>query len=669
MLGWAFPGVSTSTLRFKSFGEVSGHLKHSAKRGSIWRGVCSRQNPAILKYSFTRCSHVGLPKVKKGTSKVSILPLEVVQRIASGEVIYDYKSVVQELVENAIDAQSSKLVVDIDILNRSITVEDNGAGISVPNGLLEVAKCNATTKLCSLEQLENGIGTLGFRGQGLWSIASIAKRLSISSRTEDVLYGTSVSFTNDGIPIVETVSNVPMNTGTIVQAMELPWCLNVRENRRMVTECKEWLLRAALCHPQISFNFSRNGSLNWSSAIKAGEPQHQRMRYLAAKFRCSVSEFRSASISIPEIGDVSLVIGLPSAIHSASRSWVVTAVNGRCVDLDWIKRALCEAVQVPRGRYPVVFVHFTVAPLNVNWNISPQKTVMRFKNSDLEHSTKDACLALIKNALRSRILSDGEKGTTHSDSVLMSHDLNNSVGVGRFLQRLQKGEARRQMLKQDSQYVAPLRTKVIGQVLNTYILVEYGGGILLIEQHVADERAIYERLLRLWNESCFGAPKHETVLPSDTSEELLFSLTSLGVTFEAFCDSNETTLGFRVKTVPTLLATLPSPELATALLKLGTDAQTLKEAAASLSCQLAVRNGTTLNQTKMKKITGELLKCDNPHTCPHGRPIFVDLEVHELAKLFRRSWLPERSADDSLKTVASSGNSHLSPRIAKGVLE
>ncbi|KAI0564115.1 Histidine kinase/HSP90-like ATPase [Gracilaria domingensis] len=623
-----------------------------------------------MKNQSSSSSSSSAPKSKKVSSKVSILPLEVVQRIASGEVICGYESVLQELVENAIDAEADKVAVDIDIQSRSITVEDNGIGVSISDGLLDVARCNATTKLCSLEQLEKGVDTLGFRGQGLWSIAATAQLLTISSRAYDNICGTTVSFGSDGAPHMTSVADVPMNTGTIVRAIDLPWRLSTNERRRMIRNCKEWLIRTSLCHPRISFYSSRNGSPKWNSATKPREPQQQRMHCLAAQFQCSVSEFRSASVSIPDIGSLSLVIGLPSAIHSSSRAWVITAVNGRCVDLDWIKRTVFEAIQVPRSRYPVAFLHLEVDSQNVNWNISPKKTVMRFKNESMESKIKEACLFLIREALHSNLLPYTDEETVPVDAVVQSRDLTVSAKLGRFLEKLHdQEEAKRQTFDQDSRNPALFNVKVIGQVLNTYLLIEYNSGILLIEQHIADERAIYERLLRLWDESRFEAPEHETVLPSTTKEEYIFSLTSLGIVIDS-CDDN-TTAGFHVKAVPTLLARLPSSKLVPILLRLGAEAQTLEDAAASLSCQLAVRNGKPLNERQMKKITSELLKCDNPHTCPHGRPIFINLQSQELAKLFGRTWVPDRSNGEPLRPICFQTNSqpYLSSRVCRGILK
>ncbi|PXF49969.1 DNA mismatch repair protein MutL [Gracilariopsis chorda] len=664
MICWILPCASSYALRYRT----AEHVRRASRRCFYARS----RSKACLRNATVSVFKENIGSNSTQSSRVEILPFEVVQRIASGEVISGFESVVQELVENAIDARACKISVDIDLKNCAVTVEDDGIGISILNGFVDVAKCNATSKLRSLQQLENGVASLGFRGQGLWAIANTAKSLIISSRPAGEVHGTSVSFAGGGEAQMHSIVNTPMQTGTVVRALGLPWEHNEVQQRQLMRKCKEWIIHTALCHPQITFCLSRSGRQTWSTTAINKEHQQQRKRCLVSQFQAPMSDFRSASVSIANVGDISLVIGLPSSIHTSSRSWIVVAVNGRCVRIDGIKHAICDAVEVKRGRYPVIFVQLCTDPKNVNWNITPKKARLRFTDPAIELSFREACLVLIKKALRSSSLSTGVDGEISKDDIKQLRNWNSSKSLRNILREMHTSEEQHSTDGKESMSAALMKAKIVGQVLNTYILVEYKGGIMLIEQHVAEERAIYERLLASWRESQFCSPQNEVILSRFINDECLFSLTSLGIHTEPIYEGTSTsTAGYRVKTLPKILADRPSYELVPLLSGMGLENQTLKEAAASLSCKLAVKNGTALDDSQMKRIAGDLFNCDNPHTCPHGRPIFVDLEVRELAKLFGRSWTPEANSRETLKRTCTSTNKgpHDTSRITSGVLK
>lgn len=584
-----------------------------------------------------------------------MLPLEVVQRIAAGEVITAYDSVVQELVENAIDADASRVNVDVDFAARRVTVRDNGAGISAEQGLARVAECNATSKLRTLSQLGDGVRTLGFRGQGLWAVAMTAERLDVSSRTSGSLCGMHVAFASDDSPRNEPVP-VGMAEGTIVSAAGLPWSTDTADARRMMKQCKDWLIRAALCYPHISFHLSRNGKSTWRATANDSHHHDARARLLANELRLPVSEFRTASMSIRDVCSVSIVVGTPSVVYSSSKSWMVTAVNGRCVGIPSLRRAISRALDVRNRRYPVAFVNIIAEPGLVNWNVLPKKTKVRFNSSLVEEKLIEAVSSLVQDALHGNFIAQNvQTPSSEKEEPILAND-EIQGGMREVVSMLSQKTSTQAIGSSEgadfegnyawangNNTLPGLLTqaRVVAQVLNTYILVEHKGGIILVEQHVADERVMYEQLVQSWKNSRFVKMQEPLKLPKDMSTEWVFVLTTLGLIRDDDIEILENGV-YEVTAIPEVMARISRSNLLAVLLQICREGWTIEEASASVACRLAVKNGTSLTMREMESIVRRLMVCGNGFTCPHGRPIFVELHTKELANLFGRSWTPER---------------------------
>lgn len=621
----------------------------------VWSLSARAKSSSSEKMGRPPAANIPVPKHFGTSRSVSILPFEVVQRIASGEIIAGYRSVLQELVENSIDAQSTAISIDLDFINHAVTVEDNGIGISIEQGLVDIARCNATSKLRSLKQLNEGVSTLGFRGQGLWAIAMTVGSLDVSSRPHDVLSGTSITFSSDGSPQMNSISPVAMSCGTIVRACHLPWVSEGNDSRRIFKQCKDWISRTALCHPSTSFRLTRNGQAAWQSISPNENETEAQLAALAKEMKASCNDFRTASSAIPGFGYVSLVVGLPSTVHYFSKSWMVISVDGRCVHLESLTQAICSACQVRKGRYPVAFVRVETRRGLVNWNISPMKSAIRFNEPKFEGLLIDVVAALVSDSLKGltskHMLEDtGVSEVPHKllGPSLASQTQNGSLkGILSLLSQKQqalKGVPTRDLHDETTPNSFLFGATVVAQVLNTYILVEHTGGIILIEQHVADERALYEKLLSSWKESQFVKLEEPIQLPSPMKDEWIFVLTSLGFDMDHdHFDVDMMSASYVIYAVPDVMASIPKSALRQIILRLCVEASTIEEAAASVACKLATKNGLSLDTMKMNAILKNLLSCENPHTCPHGRPIFFELHTKELASLFGRSWNPERT--------------------------
>lgn len=620
---------------------------------------------------------------------VSVLPLDVVQRIASGEVISDYTSVVQELVENSLDAGSTDIRIDVDFSARTVTVSDDGGGIESIDDLLSVAKCNATSKLSSLDELNAGVRTLGFRGQGLWAIASSSESLSVSSRPAHRTHGYNMRFDGNGHPSDNPPIPIPMPKGTIVSAKGLPWDLSVPYRTKAFRKCKLFLFRMALAHPHVLLRLSRAGRPLWSSGhcetSAGGSPEWSNATAILARhIGVPTSLFRNGLYNIPSAGSVAVTIGLPSMVSVSSAETLIVTVNGRPVKNDVIGKVVIAACASPRGRFPVAYIGFNISPSHVNWNVCPSKSRIRFRDDELStklsDAVKDALSCLTRISLNSRDAVDGE---TKIPDVLPRQ----TVPVPDLLISLERKalQSRRSMLlsndddgtkigdvkwNQSSQTkeLGIFGARIVAQVLNTYILVEHDGGIMLIEQHVADERFIFEHLCESWRKKAFIALKDPVRLSSEFPDESLFRLTTLGLDVELSEDvtTMESTSEYLIKRVPEVLGNLAYEDLLRIIIQLGKDDVTIEEAAANISCRLAVRNGRVLDERKMKMIVKNLFSCSNAFTCPHGRPIFHEVGTKELAGLFKRSWMPEKPGivHESAKRRTSEGRD-----VIHGVLE
>lgn len=610
---------------------------------------------------YLSCQNSGDFESRVRNDVVSVLPLEVVQRIASGEIVSDYTSVIQELVENSLDAKSTDIRVDVDLSSCSVTVSDNGEGIRTVEDLLKVAQCNATSKLSNLNELESGVSTLGFRGQGLWAIAASTESLTISSRPSHRSHGYVLRF--DGQSPVVPPRPVPMSKGTVVSAIGLPWKLSAAHRTSAFRKCKLALLRMSLTHPDVLFHLSRGGQTAWSSAHRARDhigssDVSSVAAILARHVGVPASLFRSGVYEKDSLGTVSIAVGIPSTVSVSSGESIIIAINGRPVRSETIKKAIVAACTPQRGRFPAVFVGLRTSPSKVNWNICPSKSRMRFHDEKYSTMLIDAVKSALSSLLSAVPVSNGLVINNEALEQPL-HQPTSVVGLLTSMQRkamqlepLQKEVADRFKNFDDEGSSATYRTsdigmfgaRVVAQVLNTYILVEHNGGIMLIEQHVADERSIYEKLCNSWHKKAFVTLQYPIRLPADTSDEILFRLSTLG--FDAVSENNiEHTKGnlseFLVESVPEIIASLAHEDLNRLVCRLGREDTTIESAAANVSCRLAVRNGRALDELKMKGIVKNLFTCSNPHTCPHGRPIFHEVGTMELAALFKRTWSPE----------------------------
>ncbi|KAF6002208.1 hypothetical protein F1559_002566 [Cyanidiococcus yangmingshanensis] len=592
--------------------------------------------------------------------RVEVLPKEVIQRIASGEVIDTPVAAVRELVENSLDAEATRIEIEVNFDVCDITVRDNGHGMR-PHDLENCILQNATSKLRSLEELETGqVRTLGFRGQGLWAISQLCESLQIRTASEGSPCGYMIDY-NARNGTTDPVQPVAMSSGTIVQVRGLfqgqQFAMRLAAMPRK-TQLRQQLLSfvqaTALCHPSVSWRV-REGGRNVLVLFGDHHFLDEESEEESAK-RALIRMFSQITDILPEECGAFLdrhaccVLAYPDRGHHRVRADAVTvAVNGRAVQNAELQSAVLSHMRrsVPSGRFPIVFVHLRCPGEDVDWNIRPMKTEMRLKNLDqwLQRIREsiDRCFSIPLSELSS---ADSLAGIYARNAM----EAENSAFDG---------------LPHISMHPSLLKLEVVAQIANTYILATNPelGDLWIVEQHTAHERVLYEK---------FSAQSNR--LTSDTVE-LPVPIIVRAPFAETDVDGIRDSLGihmtvfgpmeWKVERIPRMFLENGILDLESRNVKRVAEQsfqyllQTLKSASdledqiAFLACKAAVKNGTPLSLERMQWIVNAWLETRAPRTCPHGRPTFRQLNAKELEIFFQRRYTPRGSVDDPRGSVPS----------------
>ncbi|MBD2056895.1 DNA mismatch repair endonuclease MutL [Oculatella sp. FACHB-28] len=314
-----------------------------------------------------------------------------------------------------------------------------------------------------------------------------------------------------------------------------------------------------------------------------------------------------------------LLLGLPDRCHRHRPDWVKVAINGRVVKVPELEQTILAAFRrtLPRDRHPVCFLHLQVAPQQIDWNRHPAKSeIYLHQMTQWQEIVTEAIaqtLTLTPNALAE---------TAHSQRV--THLLKTAEAQGAYNSNPQPSTPTPQF-----QPLTPL--KAIAQVHNMYILAEHPSGMWLIEQHIAHERVLYERLCARWQIVSLEPP----VILNQLSELQREQLQRLQLEVEPFGENL-----WAIRTAPEPLVLREDRAEALIELSLGGN---LESALVATACRTAIRNGTPLDLAEMQTLLDQWQQTRHPRTCPHGRPIYLSLEESSLSRFFRRHWVIGKS--------------------------
>ncbi len=567
--------------------------------------------------------------------KIRILPEFVSNKIAAGEVVERPASVVKELMENALDAGGSLVRVEVEKGGRTlIRVSDNGCGMGRDDALLALERY-ATSKILTDKDLFS-IKTLGFRGEALPSIAAVS-RLTLVTCEDPGQPGTEIRV--EGGKILR-VSRAGAPAGTLVAVEDLFFNTPARRKflKSVSTEMghiADVFDRIALGWPQMDFELIHN-----SKTMRRFSPETQTAQRAAEILGVGLSgrleEIRHAAGEIVIEGWVVS----PEQTRSTSR-WIFIYVNGRFVRDRILQHALMEGFRgrLVKGAFPLAILKIRIPEDQVDVNVHPTKHEVRFTRQQWVHDQAVAAVARALGAARSFSWMPKSRVDTQEARILENPAFYESRPPTARLEPLKTQE------KQAPLWEAPETDflRVIGQFRQIYIVCESKEGLLLIDQHAAHERVVFEQLKRE------ERPPSQRLLVPETLElgfrearaleKLLPALNALGMEIELFGEK-----AFVVKSAPSVLAQKPlSPiirELAEKAVETGVSGS-LEEAVdhclSVVACHAAVRAGQGLSREAMASIIEKLHACENPAHCPHGRPTFIQWTDAFLEKAFFRS--------------------------------
>ncbi len=567
------------------------------------------------------------------TTTIQTLPLEVVHLIAAGEVIDSLAAVVRELVENALDAGATRIAVSIWPDQWRVRVADNGAGMELSD-LRQAATPHSTSKIRASEDLWK-ITSLGFRGEALHSLAQLAE-LEICSRCPNAQSGWHVRYDAQGLPV--QTKPVAIAPGTVITANNLFGIWPARRQglpslAQQLRLIQTTLHQIALCHPQVTWQVEQSDR-PWFS-IWSGEDAKavlaQILRGSHAQDLRSLTTVldltESAGAGSPTVSSqVQVVLGLPDRCHRRRPDWVRVAINGRMVKAPELEQTILQAFRrtLPRDRYPVCFVHLQVPPAQIDWNRHPAKAEVYLHHLD---TWQTAITDAIAQTLRFSPAQLTESYHAQQIGELLKVA---EAGGGYNLSRA-IAPAPESALSTTTAAAPLLDLKAVAQVRNTYILAEHPAGMWLVEQHIAHERVLYEQLSDRWQ----LVPLNPPAILQNLMPRQLEQLQRLSFAVEPFGEQL-----WAIRTAPEMLAQRSDCAEAIWELSLGGD---LESALVATACRSAIRNGTTLSLPEMQTLLDQWQQTRQPHTCPHGRPIYLSLEESALARFFRRQWVIGKS--------------------------
>jgi len=610
------------------------------------------------------------------SNKVHVLDEVTVSKIAAGEVVERPASVVKELVENAIDADATKVVIDIKSDGKnvaSISVLDNGCGLSFDDAVVAFRQ-HATSKISGPDDLDK-IGTLGFRGEALASIAAVSK-VTFTSKEKDSTTPEAVQIVVHGGSLVRhNAVGAPEGTSVVVEDLFYNTPARKKFQKSLATELAhiyDMVERISLAHRAISFVLLYNGKERFRTYGNGSYPDA-----IAAVFGTAFSKELVEVSSEGKIASVSGWITKPGCEMRPTPSRFYLTINSRQITSRTLQWAIREGygTLIPKGMYPAAFLDITLDVRDVDVNVHPTKREVRIsREREVAMIVQDAVYSALHTetvfptartapADTQTRLPEEEKSAVIRDDTRPSSvpakktSQSLSAAVASALSSLPEYSTPRkteQQLKRTERIVAAEQTdspknvdvpEVLGQIGGTYILAQDASGdLLIIDQHAAHERILYDALLK---KSARNQAGQELLVPVPISftraeqaalPSLLPALEQAGYIIEPFG-----TDGWAVRSVPVISSTLGDPAVIHELIaevsgeREKNPERVLDRVLKTAACRAVVKGHTSLTLSQMQDLLFQLTRTDSPYTCPHGRPTVITLSREKLEKMFLRT--------------------------------
>jgi DNA mismatch repair protein MutL len=579
--------------------------------------------------------------------KIQVLQEHVSQAIAAGEVVERPASVVKELVENAIDAGSTEVTVELETGGfKRIRVCDNGEGMDDEDVPLALQRY-ATSKIRKVEDLY-AIHTLGFRGEALPSIASVSQ-MTIKTRVLHSVSGTQVVCEGGKI---KDISEVGCPIGTEVEVRNIFYNLPVKRKflksiRSELRYALNHFLRLSLSHPDISFKLIHDDRV----LHELPKTESAMVRIEAILGREVYHHLRPLEFENGEV-KISGFTSLPS-ISKGNADGIYLYVNGRFVKDRMIHKAIIEAYRyvLPAGRFPIAILFITLPPFAIDVNVHPTKTEVKFRDQErIFHavvralrSIHDGTPVLIRAAVEGERKDLGDSKTMSiSSSLTKSHPYDLPLeewGEGRSVPVV------RETFHPDWRVEGKIPYRILGQFQSTYILCEGEEGLVLIDQHAAHERILFETFKNKYETRSICLERFLIPILMELPAEESFMLAShleefqsIGFEIDPIGEKS-----YAIRSVPSIVNQKDPKEIVREILdefsflkKEGKGVEPIQTIFVTLACHSAVRGNSLLRREEIEKLVASLSPFNLSATCPHGRPIFFVLSLEEIKKQFKR---------------------------------
>lgn len=631
---------------------------------------------------------------------IQVLDQITIDKIAAGEVIERPASIVKELVENAIDAGATAVTVEIKEGGISfIRITDNGCGIPREEVALAFLR-HSTSKIRTVEDLTT-VASLGFRGEALSSIAAIAQ-VELITKTKDALLGTRYVIEGG---MEKKLEDAGAKDGSTFLIHNIFYNTPARRKflKTAMTEAShvhELMIRLALSHPEVSFEFITNSQpkLHTSGNGKLKDVIYQ---LFGREIAMNLLEIDEAFAGIRITG----YIGKP-LISRGNRNYENYYINGRYVKSNIIAKAIEDAYKdfTMQHKYPFTVLHFVMDGNDLDVNVHPTKMELRFSR---QQEVYNFVYQAVKNTLSEQELiprvtvpdakitetkmSEAEQNVAKPETIMKTpvyHATTEEKNLDYFMKKMQERvvsyhnqmsqaevkdvhEVHREKEQTDRireavNYNKPkpidekqldlfeeklltkegiVGHKIIGQIFDTYWLVEFNEQLYIIDQHAAHERVLYEKTLHGMKErdytSQYLSPPiilNLSMQEENVLKEHMDTFANIGFEMEAFGEAS-----YAVRAIPDNLFGIAKKELLIEMLDTLVDGihssvapDMIAEKVASMSCKAAVKGNSKLSAAEVEVLIGELLKLDNPYHCPHGRPTIIAMTKRELEKKFKR---------------------------------
>ena len=585
-------------------------------------------------------------------NKIKVMDDNLANKIAAGEVVESCMNVVKELVENSIDGEADEIEIKlIDSGVKEIEVIDNGIGMSREDAKLAFQR-HATSKISNLDDLFY-IESLGFRGEALPSIASVSK---VRLKTSDGKEGTLITI-NGGNDIKTKSCDLAKGTDITVSDLFYNTPVRLKYLKNLYIELAnivEYIDKMALSYPNIKFRLSNNDNVLLETSGNGD--------LLKVIYDIYGANITKKMIPIDDSNDdysISGYISYPEVTKS-NRNSITTLVNGRVIKNNDLNRCIidCYHTYIHKGRYPIIVLNIDVDPILVDINIHPTKM-------DIKFSKMDSLLKLISNSIDDRLktltlIPEANVRTSTSFNEVYNQIKHNDEEEEKIVKKessnyeeikldFEVHEEKDVQVKRDEkeEKVARInKMNVIGNVFMTYILCYNENGFYLVDQHAAAERINYEKYM----DEFLNGKKTIIDLLTPIKVELskdnylrikdrLYILEELGISCEEFGEGT-----FLVRSHPDWIDQKNSSKEINNIFELicqkgeFSKEKFIDTTIMSIACHNSVKAHEYLSNEDMQWIVDNVRYCDNPFTCPHGRPTIITYTRDELDKMFKRDY-------------------------------